>query len=648
MARTAGWVRRQLPGIVALVLLAVAFVIVKLPAASSAERAEVASTYAFKPMNIAMPGGFKNQTIRRVNQDYTHIDAWISSVGSGIAMNDLDGDGLANDLCVTDPRIDQVVVTPTPGLKADRYAPFALVPSGLPMNDVMAPMGCVPADLNEDGRMDLLVYLWGRTPIIYLAKAQEADAKGLSAGAYQAIEAVPPRSSTPGYTGPQWNTNAVVVDDFDGDGHDDVYVGNYFPHGPVLDDKLSGGVAMNHSMSHGINGGEDYFLRWTASGPASVSFQQVDDALPVNVSKGWVLAAGATDLDGDMLPEMYLGHDFGPDRMMRNASSPGHIKFTVVEGTRTPLIPKSKVVGLDSFKGMGVDFGDLNGDGLYDLFVSNITTTFGIQESNFAFMSDAKDKSQLRADLNAGHAPWEDLSAPLGLAWSGWGWDLKIADFDNSGNLAIAQTTGFVKGEVNRWPLLQELATANDQVLQYPMWWPNVRAGDDVGGSQTFAFYAKRADGTYSNISGELGLAIPVPTRGVATGDADGDGRLDMAIARQWDEPVFYANASTTKGGFLGLRLTHEGTAGPGSPVVGAQVTLTMPDGSKQIGRVDGGSGHSGKRSSEVHFGLGENVTGPVQVNLCWRDRTGEIHEQNLQLTPGWHNIQLGAQATER
>ncbi|MEO3854931.1 CRTAC1 family protein [Acrocarpospora sp. B8E8] len=645
MARTAGWVRRQLPGIVALVLLAVAFVIVKLPAASSAERAEIASTYAFKPMNIAMPGGFKNQTIRRVNQDYTHIDAWISSVGSGIAMNDLDGDGLANDLCVTDPRIDQVVVTPTPGLAADRYAPFALVPSGLPMNDVMAPMGCVPADLNEDGRMDLLVYLWGRTPIIYLAKA---DAKGLSAEAYQAIEAVPPRSSTPGYTGPQWNTNAVVVDDFDGDGHDDVYVGNYFPHGPVLDDKLSGGVAMNHSMSHGINGGEDYFLRWTASGPASVSFQQVDDAIPVNVSKGWVLAAGATDLDGDMLPEMYLGHDFGPDRMMRNASSPGHIKFTVVEGTRTPLIPKSKVVGLDSFKGMGVDFGDLNGDGLYDLFVSNITTTFGIQESNFAFMSDAKDKSQLRADLNAGHAPWEDLSAPLGLAWSGWGWDLKIADFNNSGDLAIAQTTGFVKGEVNRWPLLQELATANDQVLQYPVWWPNVRAGDDVGGSQTFAFYAKRADGTYSNVAGELGLAIPVPTRGVATGDADGDGRLDMAIARQWDEPVFYANASTTKGGFLGLRLTHEGTAGPGSPVVGAQVTLTMPDGGKQIGRVDGGSGHSGKRSSEVHFGLGENVTGPVQVNLCWRDRTGEIHEQNLQLTPGWHNIQLGAQATER
>ncbi|GIH21907.1 RNA-binding protein [Acrocarpospora phusangensis] len=647
MARTAGFVRRQLPGILALAALIVAYVIVQLPTASPAERAQIASTYAFKPMNIAMPSGFKQQTIRRVNQDYQHIDAWISSVGAGISMNDLDGDGLANDLCVTDPRIDQVVVTPAPGTGSTRYQPFALTPAGLPMNDVMAPMGCVPADLNEDGRMDLLVYLWGRTPIIYLAKE---GATALSMAAYQPIEAVPPRSSTPGYTGPQWNTNAVVVDDFDGDGHDDVYVGNYFPESPVLDDKIDGGVAMNHSMSHGLNGGEDYFLRWTGSGTGSVAFQLVENALPRNVSKGWVLAAGATDVDGDMLPEMYLGHDFGPDRMMHNASTPGNIKFTVTEGTRTPLIPKSKVVGLDSFKGMGVDFGDLNGDGLYDMFVSNITTTFGIQESNFAFMSTAKDKSQVRADMTSGHAPWEDLSAPLGLAWSGWGWDLKIADFDNSGSPEVAQSTGFVKGDVNRWPLLQELATANDQVLQYPAWWPNVRAGDDVAGSQTLMFYAKGPDGYWSNVAGELGMSIPVPTRGIATGDADGDGKLDMAIARQWDEPVFYQNASTTKGGFLGLRLTHEssGDVMPGSPVVGAQVTVTMPDGSKQIGRVDGGSGHSGKRSSEVHFGLGDKATGPVQVNLCWRDRTGQIREQNLQLTPGWHNIQLGAQATER
>lgn len=59
-------------------------------------------------------GGYPQQTVRKVNQKYQDINAWISSVGSGVAMNDLDGDGLPNDLCITDPRIDQVVVTPVP------------------------------------------------------------------------------------------------------------------------------------------------------------------------------------------------------------------------------------------------------------------------------------------------------------------------------------------------------------------------------------------------------------------------------------------------------------------------------------------------------------------------------------------------------
>jgi hypothetical protein len=146
------------------------FFVARLPAVPASEKADVASRYAFTPMSIALPGGYRQQTIRRVNQDYRQINAWISSVGAGIAMNDLDGDGLANDLCVTDPRIDQVVVTPVPGARSNRYAPFALSNGSLPMNAAMAPMGCVPGDFNEDGRMDLLVYMWGRTPIVHLAR----------------------------------------------------------------------------------------------------------------------------------------------------------------------------------------------------------------------------------------------------------------------------------------------------------------------------------------------------------------------------------------------------------------------------------------------------------------------------------------------
>ncbi|RSM47503.1 RNA-binding protein [Actinoplanes sp. ATCC 53533] len=645
MRRTVGLLRYHLAGVVALVLVTTLFLGARLPTSSAAESRDLADGYRFRAMSIALPGGHPQQTIRKVNQRYTDIDAWISSVGSGIAMNDIDGDGLANDLCVTDPRTDQVTVTPTPD-STDRYAPFVLRPDPLPMRVAMAPMGCVPGDFNEDGRMDLLVYLWGRTPIVYLAKA---GGTALSQASYQPTELVPgPRGE---YAGPQWNTNAAAVDDFDGDGHLDIFIGNYFPHGPVLDDQVDGGVEMNHSMSNGLNGGEDYFFRWTsatAGADPAVTFERVDDVLPRKASKGWALAAGANDLDGDLRPELYLAHDFGPDRMLHNRSVPGRIEFELVESARSAaLVPKSKRVGRDSFKGMGVDFGDLDRDGLYDMYVSNITTSFGIEESHFAFINAARDQQDLRRHFTAGRAPFDERSAPLGLAWSGWGWDVKMADFNNSGELAVAQATGFVKGEVNRWPQLQELATANDELLDNPLWWPNVRAGDDIGGSQRMHFFVKDDDGRYVDLGEELGLAVPVPTRGIATGDSDGDGRLDMAVARQWDAPVFYRNESPEPGTFLGLRLTHApAEAGDaGSPAVGAQAVATTADGRKFVTRVDGGSGHSGKRSHEAHVGLGPDVTGPVSVDLCWRDRTGEMRKQTLRLEPGWHRIQLTDQA---
>ncbi|MEU4765750.1 CRTAC1 family protein [Actinosynnema sp. NPDC023794] len=646
MSATTGWLGRQLPGIIALVLVAATFSVASHPESSAAEKQELASGFGFAPENIALPGGYTQQTIRKVNKDYKHIDAWISSVGSAIAMNDLDGDGLSNDICFVDVRIDQVIITPAPEAgKTPRYAPFALSSGSLPVNDVMAPMGCVPGDFNEDGAMDLLVYLWGRTPILHLAKSGEDE---LTADSFQATELVPGASSGR-YAGPEWNTNSATVADFDGDGHDDIFIGNYFPHGPVLDPSKDTGVQMNASMSAALNGGEDYIFEWTggtAGANPTAGFKQHDNAIPHDASKGWALASSSNDVDGDLLPELYVAHDFGPDRLLHNRSTPGKFEFAMVEGTLTPFEPKSKNVGIDSFKGMGVDFGDLNADGIYDMYVSNITTSFGIEESHFAFMSTGAD---VKSAMREGEAPWEDESGPLLLAWSGWGWDVKLSDFDNSGELEVAQATGFVKGEVNRWPQLQELATANDALLADPMWWPVVTAGDDVGGSQRFHLFVKNAEGRYDNLSPMLGLDIPVPTRGIATGDVDGDGRLDMAISRQWEDPVFYHNTGKSSNEFLGLRLTHEqdGDDTVGSPVIGAQVTIKTADGRTQINRVDGGSGHSGKRSHEVHFGLGEQ-SGPVDVHIKWRDRDGSTHEQDLTLSAGWHDLQLGDQAKEK
>ena len=595
------------------VLIALSF---NISPSDSAQEATLAKRFALTEIPLPDPPGVgPPRTIRQVNPSLGRIDAWISAVGASIALGDFDGNGRDDDSCSVDPRFDSVTVGPLPGTGA-REAPVVLSPQPALRYDpaTMAPMGCLPTDVDADGRVDMVVYYWGRTPVAFVRTG---------AGSYR------PREIVPG--GGVWNTGAATAADVDGDGHPDLVIGNYFADGArVLDTHSRQPVSMQSSMSRATNGGTKRILLWTPAG-----YREARGAIPHAAEHGWTLAVGAQDLNGDMLPELYFANDFGNDRLLVNRSTPGHVRLALVSGGKGASDASSKVLGHDSFKGMGIDFGDLNGDGRPDMFVSNIAEEFALMESNFAWVS---------------HGPlkYTDRSEQLGLARSGWGWDTRLDDFDNDGSLEALQATGFLRGKVNRWPELQELAIGNDGMLSDASHWPRFHAGADLSGSGDDAFYARGSDGKFHDVAARVGFGRDQVSRGIATADVNADGRLDFAVANQWQRSYLYMNRCPAPcGRSLELRLVLPVGHGRTTAAIGAQASVELPGGRRAVRQVDGGNGHSGKRSPTLLFGLGRD-TAPVRVELRWRGLDGRVRSRSQTFAPGIHTVVLDGRGAAR
>jgi hypothetical protein len=618
---------------------------------SEAEIASAAAKFGFSKTTLPEIAGPPVRMQRMVHPNLQRISAFVSTVGAAVALNDGDGDGVANDACYIDTRTDQVIITPVPGT-GDRYKPFALNQGSLFNRDRMAPLGVLLSDVNEDGRIDVVVYYAGRSPLIFLWRPSlEKGGPSLSEANYIARDILPAEI---------WMTGSATTADLDGDGHLDLIFANYFKDGSdIYNPSAAGTVSMPESFSHAFNGGGERIYRWTgatAGTEPAVTYEEVTDALPPGVGGGWGLAIGACDLDGDLLPELYVAHDFGPDRLFWNRSTPGHIQFALLQGQSRFSSPKSYVLGRDSFKSMGVDFGDLNDDGIQDIYVSNITEPGGLQESQMMFLSTGAMNR-----LETGIAPYVNQSESLRLSRTGWAWDAKLDDFDNDGRLEALQATGFIQGSNNNWPEIQELGTANDVLISSVDSWPRIHYGADLAGRNQNPFFVQVGD-HFVDISKQIGFGESYVSRGIAIADIDLDGRLDMVVSNMWGPATYYHNESPRAGAFLGLHLllptgdTDSNATlvreGPptgeikGRAAVGAKVTITLPNGRVLTRQVDGGNGHSGKRSPDLHLGLGE-VAGPVQVKIDWRDRFGRVQHKVFRMNAGWYTVLLGSNSED-
>jgi hypothetical protein len=664
--------------------------------------------------------------VRNVNPSVHHIRSWISAVGAAVAVEDLYGEGCPGDAVWVDPRVNRVIITPL--TRPARYQPIFLDPPALSPEpddpeapgspDTIAPMGALIGDFNEDGKLDILVYYWGRSPVIFLRNTTPWSATVKSGNElFDAYElCLPPR---------RWFTNAVTQADLTGDGHMDLIIGNYFQDGAtVLDEKSSKRVEMQESMSHAFNGGGDRFFLWTsprlgAKNPnyfsefpinlEDANGRTLDPREAHQVLHGWTLAIATANLHAgdDELPDVFFANDFGRSRLLLNRSTKGTLLFRLIEGRRDLVTPKSKVLGRASFKGMGVACGDIDQDGLLGLFVSNIASEYALEESHLAFVSDpsiGRTVSERRRRFRniieqEKYMPLRDESESRGISRGGWAWDLKFGSFDNEIRNELLQARGFVAGhriaaagvggllkgfsigpiQNGRWGVLHELATANDPLLADPRFWFPCQPGDDLCGHQSLGFFVPGPGGRYfdlgrvyhENRRSRVAMAAaesvdsrsrdprekiydPMVSRGIAVADVDGDGRLDFVVANQWGDSYLFRNTLVPEsaGGCVELRLLLPLKQGQqrteidperveGRPAIGATATIALPqktsgDPERILLRVvEGGNGHSGKNSFDLHFGLGAAFRDQVKVHLKWRRPDGKLDEDDVSVSCG-------------
>lgn len=267
-----------------------------------------------------------------------HIQAHVGAMGASVSVVDVDGDGWP-DLYVTNGAAgskNALFVNQRDGRFVDRAEEAGLADLNRPGTGCST--GSVWADYDGDGDVDAFVYRWGVPCLMCNEGGMRFVDVAREAGLALHV-----------------NSNGATWFDADRDGDLDLYVTTYFRDEVDLWNLTTTRI-MQESFEFAQNGGKNRLYENKGDG----TFVDVTDRAGVGSTR-WTLAVVAADLDGDGWQDLYLANDYGPEELFRNR---GDGTFELARG-----------VGLDesSKSGMSATLGDFAGEGALGVFVTNIS-----------------------------------------------------------------------------------------------------------------------------------------------------------------------------------------------------------------------------------------------------------------------------------
>ncbi len=304
------------------------------------------------------------------------------------------------------------------------------------------------------------------------------------------------------------------------------------------------------------------------------TFTEVSAGTDIQRARGKALGVVATDITGDGLMDLFVANDTVQNFLFANRGKGKweEIALAAEVGYSANGTPRS---------GMGVDAADINGDGKQDLFVANV------------------DQEMFSLYKNDGNEFFSDIAAFHGVAQatrllSGWG--LKFFDYDNDGFIDLLLANGH----------------PDDMIENY---------SQQVRYKEPLVLF--RHDGTkLSNVTAQAGPVFQktFPARGLAVGDYDNDGRIDVLIGNNGEAPVLLKNRAGGGNHWLGVRL--QGTA-CNRDAVGATITWSANGATRSRYKSNGGSYLSSHDMREV---LAVGTAAKIDwVEIKWPPPSGRV-----------------------